>query len=153
MKKVSLPLTGGCHCGALRYELTAPPVTVYNCHCTNCQKITGGAFVVSAMVPQDEFRFTKGEPKKAEWISDAGNRRYGCFCGDCGGRIVHGQTPPGAIAAIRAGTLDDTGWLEPVGDIWTKSAQKWLRFDKLVADGQPRDFAPFIEAFKAQGRF
>ena len=41
---VKLPLVGGCQCGALRYEVSAAPVMVYNCHCTNCQKIGGGAF-------------------------------------------------------------------------------------------------------------
>lgn len=121
--KVSLPLLGGCHCGALRYELSAPPLSIYNCHCTNCQKITGSAFVVSAIVREDSFAFLKGAPKRVEWVSDAGNQRYGRFCGDCGSRIVHGQTPSSGFLSLRAGTFDDTSWVEPVGDIWTKSAQ------------------------------
>lgn len=151
--KQSLPLTGGCHCGGLRYEIAAAPLTIYNCHCANCQKITGSAFVVAAAVPEAAFSFVKGEPKRCEWTSDAGNLRYGMFCGDCGGRIAHGASPSGGVLSLRAGTLDDTSWVEPVGDIWTKSAQGWVAFKGLTAEGQPGDYAPFVETFRAQGRF
>ncbi len=158
MMKVALPLAGGCHCGAVRYELSAPPVMIYNCHCTNCQKITGSAFVVSAAIPEAAFKFTKGEPKKVEWTSDAGNRRFGWFCGDCGSRIAHGQIAQGSapsigVLSLRAGTFDDTSWVEPVGDIWTKSAQRWVKLLPLTTEGQPKDYGPFVEAYRAQGRF
>ena len=154
-EKVSLPLKGGCHCGAVRYQLSEPPLSVYNCHCTNCQKIGGGAFAVSAIITESAFEFAKGAPKKVEWTSDAGNKRYGHFCGDCGSRLAHGQTPGNGFLSLRAGTLDDTSWLEPVGDIWTKSAQSWVRFVEggLRAEGQQPDFVPWVEAFRAQGRF
>ncbi len=150
---VNLPLAGGCHCGAVRYELTAPPLMIYNCHCTNCQKITGSAFVVSAAVPEGAFAFTKGAPKRIEWTSDAGSQRFGWFCGDCGSRLAHGQTPSIGILSLRAGAFDDTGWIEPVGDIWTKSAQGWVKFGDLTTEGQPTDYGPFVERYRAQGRF
>jgi len=153
MTKVSLPQKGGCHCGALRYELSAPPLMIYNCHCANCQKITGSAFVVSATIPEAAFAFTKGEPKKVEWASDAGNKRFGWFCGDCGSRIAHGQTPSVGFLSLRAGTFDDTSWVEPVGDIWTKSAQGWVTLGRLTNDAQPKDYTPYVEAFRAQERF
>ncbi len=154
-QKVSLPQTGSCHCGRLRYELTAPPLAIYNCHCTNCQKITGSAFVVSAIVPEGAFRFTKGEPKSCEWTSDAGSRRYGLFCRDCGGRIVHGAAPSRGFLSLRAGTLDDTSWVEPVGDIWTRSALPWVALsgERLQTEQQPTDYIPFIERFRSQGHF
>ena len=152
-EKVSLPLIGGCHCGALRYSLSAPPLMIYNCHCTNCQKITGSAFTVSATIAEAAFTFTKGAPKKIEWISDAGNSRFGWFCGACGSRIAHGQTPTSGFLSLRAGTFDDTTWVEPVGDIWTKSAQGWVKFGGLSAEGQPKDYAPFAERYRAQARF
>ncbi|NWG91124.1 MAG: GFA family protein [Parvularculaceae bacterium] len=151
--KTRLPQTGGCACGALRYELAAPPLMIYNCHCTNCQKITGSAFTVAAAVPEAALTFVKGAPKRVEWNADSGNRRFGLFCGDCGTRIANGQVPSIGMLSLRAGTFDDTGWVEPVGDIWTKSAQKWVKFGGLTAEGQPKDYSPFIEAFRAQGRF
>lgn len=153
MRQVALPLVGGCHCGALRYELSAPPLMIYNCHCTNCQKITGSAFTVAATVPEGALAFTKGEPKRASWKADSGNERFGLFCGACGSRIANGQTPSIGLLSLRTGTFDDTSWVEPVGDIWTKSAQGWVTFRGLTAPGQPTDYGPFVEAYRAQQRF
>jgi hypothetical protein len=152
---VSLPLAGGCQCGALRYEVSHPPLMIYNCHCTNCQTIGGGAFGTPATVLEASFRFTRGEPRRFEWSSDSGNRRYGLYCGDCGSRIAHGQIPAAGILSLRSGTLDDTSWVEPVGDIWVRSKQPWVEIPKsrLQAEQQPGDYAPFLERFKAQGRF
>ena len=152
---VELPLVGGCQCGELRYAISQPPLMVYNCHCTNCQTIGGGAFSTPMTVFQASFAFTKGEPRRYEWTSDLGNRRYGSFCGSCGCRIAHGQIPAAGFLSVRAGTLDDTSWVEPVGDIWTRSAQPWVVFakERVSAEKQPTDYAPFIERFRAQGRF
>ena len=80
---VALPLVGGCQCGELRYEISQPPLMIYNCHCTNCRKIGGGAFATPLTVMEASFAFTQGEPRTFEWASDAGNRRFGWFCGDC----------------------------------------------------------------------
>ncbi len=155
MTKVSLPLEGGCQCGAVRYRLSAAPLMIYCCHCTNCQKITGSAFVLSATVSEAAFEFVKGTPEKTEWKSDAGNSRYGWFCGDCGCRIAHGQTPSIGLLSLRAGTFDDTSWVEPSGHIWTRSAQPWIRFgpDDILCDVQPTDYAPFVERFQSLGLF
>jgi hypothetical protein len=87
-------------------------------------------------------------------MSDAGNRRFGWFCGDCGSRIAHGQAPSTGVLSVRGGTLDDTSWVEPVGDIWIRSAQSWVAFgDRLRSEQQPTDYAPFVERFRRQGRF
>lgn len=153
MAKVPLPLHGGCACGALRYALSAAPLMIYNCHCANCQKITGSAFTVAATVLESALAFTAGAPKRTAWKADSGNERFGLFCGDCGSRIANGQTPSIGMLSLRAGTFDDTSWVEPAGDIWTKSAQGWVSFRGLTAEGQPKDYGPFIEAFRAQGRF
>jgi hypothetical protein len=152
---VKLPLTGGCMCGALRYEVNAPPLMIYNCHCTNCQKISGSAFNTSVTIAESALSFTKSAPVLVEWTSDAGTTRTGLFCGDCGSRIVNGMSPPSGVFSLRAGTLDDTCWVQPVGDIWTKSAQPWVRFVEggFRAEKQPADYAPFMKAFRQQGLF
>jgi hypothetical protein len=151
----TLPQDGGCQCGALRYRITQPPLMVYNCHCTNCQRIGGGAFSTPVTILEAAFSFIAGQPQTFEWTSDAGNRRFGWFCGTCGSRIAHGQMPTAGILSLRSGTLDDPSWVEPVGDIWTRSAQAWVpsRPGRLRAEGQPTDYAPYIAAFQAQGRF
>lgn len=81
---------------------------VYNCHCTNCRRIGGGAFSTPVTVMEAGFAFTAGEPHTFEWTSDAGNRRFGWFCGACGSRIAHGQIPSPGVLSVRSGTLDDT---------------------------------------------
>jgi hypothetical protein len=152
---VALPLIGGCQCGELRYTISQPPLMVYNCHCTNCQKIGGGAFSTPLTVMEASFAFAAGTPRTYEWTSDAGNRRVGWFCGTCGSRIAHGQVPSSGVLSVRGGTLDDTSWVEPVGDIWTRSAQPWVTRagGRLQVAQQPADYAPFVERFRAQGKF
>ncbi len=128
---------------------------IYNCHCTNCQKISGGAFATSVTIPEAGFSFNEGELAKIVWTATSGTERFGWFCDACGSRIPHGQTPSIGVLSLRGGTLDDTSWLEPVGDIWISSAQPWLTFreDALTCDVQPTDYIPYIERFQAQGHF
>ncbi|MFT4571444.1 MAG: hypothetical protein ACI8TX_002975 [Hyphomicrobiaceae bacterium] len=149
MTTVSLPLEGGCQCGQLRYSLATAPLTVYACHCTNCQKQTGSAFVLSTAVVESDFAFTAGEPSRFEWISEAGNQRTGYFCGNCGTRIVNGQTPSIGVYSLRAGTFDDTSWVKPAAHIWMRSAQAWFHpnNDDIVWDEQPIDYDPMLERF------
>lgn len=153
--KVSMPLKGGCQCGRLRYELSAPPLMLYACHCTNCQKQTGSAFVLSTAILENTLAFTDGEPAKIEWTADSGAKRYGLFCGDCGGRICNGQTPSIGVLSLRAGTFDDKSWLRPAAHIWVKSAQAWIKFeaDDLLYNEQPTDYSPIAERFRSFGHF
>ena len=60
---MELPLTGGCQCGKIRYEITGAPQLVYTCHCTDCQRITGSAFSLGIALPETAFRHTAGEPR------------------------------------------------------------------------------------------
>ena len=152
---VALPIEGGCQCGALRYRIIAPPLMIYACHCANCQRIAGSAFCLSATITEDALEFTGDEPRKVRWRSDAGNERYGTYCGECGCRIAHGQDPSNGILSLRAGTFDDTGWVAPAGHIWTRSAQPWFEFkdSDILCDVQPTDYVPFIEAFKSKVTF
>ncbi len=149
MNEVSLPLAGGCQCGSIRYSVSKAPLVTYACHCTNCQKQTGSAFVLSMAIPEDSLSFTTGEPARFAWISDAGTERYGLFCGGCGGRIANGQTPTIGVFSLRAGTLDDASWVRPAGHIWMRSAQPWFSAhpDDVLFDQQPTDYTPLIERF------
>lgn len=154
-RRVPLPIEGGCQCGALRYEIATPPLMIYACHCTNCQRIAGSAFGLATTITEDSLRFTHGKPKVVSWQSDSGNTRYGLFCADCGCRIAHGQEPSNGILSLRAGTFDDASWVIPSGHIWTRSAQPWFRFreDEILSDVQPTDYVPFIERFRENFSF
>lgn len=107
------------------------------------------------IILEASLEFTAGSPCSVEWTSDAGNQRYGLFCGDCGGRIANGQTPSSGVFSLRAGTLDDRSWVEPTAHIWTRSAQSWITFepDALTFEKQPEDYAGIAERFNAAVRF
>lgn len=154
-RTVRLPIEGGCQCGALRYRIVAPPLMIYACHCANCQRIAGSAFGLSATIREDSLEFTSGAPERVTWQSDAGNERYGTFCGGCGCRIAHGQEPSNGVLSLRAGTFDDTSWVVPSGHIWTRSAQPWFGFgaDDIRWDAQPTDYVPLVQKFQAEVSF
>jgi hypothetical protein len=124
-KPPTLPLTGGCPCGASRYEVTAMPLLVYACHCTECQRWSGSAFSVSMPVASKAFRLTQGEPRPWRRVGASGVRSTYWFCGDCGGRIYGERDRRPDIVAVRAGTLDDTSWVRPVAHVYMRSAQPW----------------------------
>ncbi|MBI3782802.1 MAG: GFA family protein [Deltaproteobacteria bacterium] len=150
-----LPFEGGCQCGALRYRVTQAPIMVYNCHCTNCQRIGGGAFSTPATILEASFAFVSGTPQTIQWAADSGTTRFGWFCRVCGCRIVHGQQPSNGILSLRTGTLDDRSWVQPVGDIWTRSAQPWVTIppERQRFERQPTDYAPLVAAFRQLGHF
>jgi hypothetical protein len=99
---MTLPITGGCLCGAVRFEATEAPTWIAYCHCRMCQKAYGqasGIFVAFKGAQKDAFRFTKGEPKyysSSAWLERG-------FCADCGSPLGV-RTPQGHSVMI--GTLD-----------------------------------------------
>jgi hypothetical protein len=147
----SLPLTGGCQCGACRYVVSAAPLTLYACHCTECQRQSGTAFGMSMPVPRAGFAITAGTP--AIWRRTAASgRAVDCAaCATCGTRLAHFPTRNAAVVNVKPGTLDDTTWLRPVGHLWTRSAQAWVRIPDgvLAYDGQPSDFDALYAAWAA----
>lgn len=123
----SFPQGGGCQCGAVRYEITGPPTVVYACHCTECQRQSGAAFAMAAVIPRAQFRLTQGEPKMFPRRINATKVMECWYCADCGTRLYH--IPGGAANPnrnIKPGTLDDTSWLRPTVHFWTRSAQPWV---------------------------
>ena len=118
---------GGCQCGAIRYRFAASaPITLYCCHCTECQKQASSAFGMSLWLRRAELEILSGRPKVWSRKADSGNDMVCAFCPDCGSRLYHAASPDSATVSLKAGSLDDTGWLAPRGHIWTKSAQPWV---------------------------
>jgi len=149
---MQLPLTGGCQCQKVRYAIDAEPLTLYACHCTDCQKQSASAFALSMVVPRGAVKITQGEPR--EWLRrHESGRLISCmFCADCGARLFHNPHSNQKVTIVKPGTLDDTGWLDPVGHIWTRSAQSWFDIpaDTVNYEGQPPDQSRLIEAWKAR---
>jgi hypothetical protein len=78
---------GGCSCGAVRYRLTVKPLIVHCCHCRDCQRITGSAFVVNVWIERGFVELLSGEPKTFQLKGGSGQPHTVFFCGDCGSHV------------------------------------------------------------------
>ena len=125
VERPALPLVGGCPCGAIRYEITAMPLSLYACHCTDCQRRSGSAFALNMPVATNALRITRGTPKGWRAVASSGVPTTSWFCGDCGGRIYGERDGRPNVMTVRAGTLDDTSWLWPAAHHFMRSAQPW----------------------------
>lgn len=114
--------TGGCHCGAIRYEVTGEPVVARICHCDDCRRSGGSAFATNVFVKTEDLKVTKGEPKTFHWVAASGNKRGRAFCGDCGTTVyVWNEARPEA-RGVRIGTIDDASFVEPKMHLWVSRA-------------------------------
>lgn len=121
-------VTGGCACGAVRYECSAEPVFMGNCHCRDCQKTTGGPYVAAIRVPKTALKII-GAVKYHELTGDSGKRVSRGFCPVCGSRLFSAIEARPEVVAILAGSLDDPSIYKPTVDIYTSSAQLWDHMD------------------------
>ena len=146
-----MPLTGGCACGALRYRVATFPSLLYACHCTDCQRQSGSAFAMSMTVATSGFELTQGTPKPWSRAS-RGAQATAWFCGDCGIRIYGTRDSRPNTVNIRAGTLDDTTWMQPSAHLFMRSAQPWERIDDADGcyDTLPADFDDIAARWRAQ---
>ena len=149
MSKVTLPLSGGCQCGRHRYLVTALPLTLYACHCTECQRQSGGAFGLSMPVARTAI---EGDLARLEsWSRNAASgRKVGAlYCGSCGTRLFHEPSRNPDIVNLKPGTLDDTSWIDPVAHLWLASAQPWFRppDGALTFSSQPASFDDLFKRF------
>lgn len=124
-------LTGGCFCGAVRYECDAEPIFTGNCHCRDCQKAGGGAFAPAIAVPAAALKVS-GSVKSYDSKADNGNTVSRGFCTNCGGRITAKSSGMPDLAIILAGTLDDPSLFKPQMDVYTSSAQPWDHMDQAL---------------------
>jgi hypothetical protein len=147
---MTISYTGGCQCRQIRYEILAKPLTLYVCHCKECQKQSSSAFGMSMPVPRDAVVILQGQPKQWKRNSDSGREVICLFCEVCGTRLFHNPSRNPKITNVKPGTLDDTSWLKPVGNLWTQSSQKWVALDEqmLSYDAQPGDFTALFERFQ-----
>jgi len=146
-------LEGGCQCGAIRYRVTGAPLTLYACHCTECQKQSASAFGLSLWVERSDLEIVTGEPHHWERLADSGNTTRCAFCPDCGSRLYHASSDDPEIYSLKGGSLDDISNLAPVGHIWVRSKQPWVDLaclpGDLIFETEPPDFEPFKRRWKA----
>ena len=130
-----MSITGGCLCGAIRYELANPPGAAVICHCKNCQKQAGSAFSTIVGTSDADFSITQGQTKDyVDQETDSGNKVHRHFCGDCGSPIYSAlDAQPGAVY-VKSGTLDDTSSFQPQVHVWCSTKQPWVE----LPDGTPQ---------------
>jgi len=119
--------TGGCECGAIRYEVDAEPIAMFNCHCRDCQRASGGPYTGVVYMPAKAVKITKGSPRYYTTLSEAMGVNKRGFCPDCGSRLFGGITDTGH--GITASSLDDPSLFKPQFEIWTSEAQPWDHMD------------------------
>lgn len=131
-------LIGGCVCGAIRYECTGEPALAFNCHCRDCQHVSGGAYAPVLYFPAGAFALTKGELRRYATKSMRGGENLRGFCGECGTRITGAESERGI--GILVSTLDDPSGFRPQFDIHVAEAQPWVRLDPAIPkfDGYPQ---------------
>jgi hypothetical protein len=133
MTTVKLPITGGCACGAIRYEITVEP-NMMKCHCRDCQHVTGGPFAPALVAPREAFRLTRGQLRYHFTASLAGGKHKRGFCPDCGSRLTGAENEAGDSpwVGVLAGSLDDPSWFKPRMDIFVSDAQPWDQMDPAI---------------------
>jgi hypothetical protein len=117
-------MNGGCLCGQIRYSALTEPAFVGVCHCKNCQKQSGTAFSVVVGIPKPAMSI-QGQLKTYQDKGDSGQPVLRSFCPECGSPITTDVSVMPELTIIKAGTLDDTSWLDPKMHIYCDSAQPW----------------------------
>lgn len=132
-QRESYSLQGGCLCGAVRFELTAPPLSAGYCHCTRCQRRTGTGSSVSASVEPDSLHWLRGEELIKGWLPP-GDGAEKCFCRECGSHLFS-RSRDGRRIGVRMGSFDRDPGVRPAHRQYVAHAVSW---EQIPDDGLPR---------------
>jgi hypothetical protein len=129
---MSVPREGGCACGAVRYRLTSDPLFVHCCHCLNCQRQTGSAFVINLLIEADRVELLAGDPQPVDVPRDDGSQQRIYRCPDCQVAVFSEYGRP-EVRFVRAGTLDEPTGVTPDVHIYTRSKVGWITLPDAAA--------------------
>ena len=116
---------GGCACGTVRYRLASQPMFIHCCHCLNCQRQTGSAFVVNLLIEADRVQVLAGAPQPVDAARDDGSSQRIIRCPECQVAIFSEYSRP-EVRFVRGGTLDDPTGITPDVHIYIRSKVGWL---------------------------
>lgn len=144
-------MDGGCLCGYIRYRIKAKPYFVHCCHCRDCQRLSGSAFAINAMVEAFNVDLLKGKTETIKVPSPSGMGQLVVRCPNCKTAVWshYGPTDKNEkICFIRAGTLDDPDQVEPDIHIYTRSKLPWVK----LPDGKPavEEFYKYEDVWPAE---
>ena len=130
----TVSLEGGCTCGKVRYRMTSKPLFVHCCHCLWCQRETGSAFALNAMIEADRVALLKGSPMVVETPSNSGKGQKILRCPECQIAVWSHYAGAGeTLSFVRVGTLDEPDLLSPDIHIFTETKQPWV----VLPEGVP----------------
>ena len=134
MQVTTTPLTGGCLCGGVRFEITEPPLVALYCHCTRCQRRTGTAASANARIAPGSLRITAGEELLGTY--DAGGGAFlKVFCSACGSALWAQHPENAELRAVRLGAFDTDPGIRPSFRQFVAYAAPW---EPIPDDGLPR---------------
>jgi hypothetical protein len=110
---------GGCQCGEVRYEIAGEPLTLFVCHCRECQKQSASAFGMSLEFAREALRVTHGAPRVWTRGTDSGRQLACAFCPTCGSRLWHASEGAAPTITVKAGSLDEPVDVSRAVHIWT----------------------------------
>jgi hypothetical protein len=116
---------GGCACGAVRYRLTSDPLFIHCCHCLNCQRQTGSAFVINLLIEAERLELLASNPQPVEVPRDDGSKQRILRCPDCQVAVYSEYGRP-EVRFVRGGTLDEPSGVTPDVHIYTRSKVNWV---------------------------
>jgi hypothetical protein len=128
---MSVPREGGCACGEVRYRLTSDPLFVHCCHCLNCQRQTGSAFVINLLIEADRVEVLAGDPVPVDVSRDDGSKQRIYRCPTCQVAVFSEYGWP-ELLFVRGGTLDEPSEVTPDVHIFTKSKLPWITLPESV---------------------
>lgn len=133
-----MEITGGCLCGAVRYRVTATPITARVCRCRLCQYLGAGGPTVNACFPADAVAL-QGTLRDYRCVADSGNVMHRKFCPACGTQVTSAAESRPQLVFLRAGTRDDPEVAAAAMTIWTSAAPSWACIDDRLPSvaGQP----------------
>jgi hypothetical protein len=125
MARMGAQREGGCACGAVRYRLASQPMFIHCCHCLNCQRQTGSAFVINLLIEADRVQVLAGAPQPVDAPRDHGRSQRIFRCPGCQVAIFSEYGLPD-VRFVRGGTLDDPTSTTPDVHIYTRSKVGWM---------------------------
>ena len=125
-------ITGGCLCGAIRYETSAEPVFAAHCQCNDCKKSTGAGHATAGGFPEAAVSFI-GNTKAYATKADSGGTSTREFCPECGGRLTFRSSNMPGLVLLMAGSMDNPSAITPTSAIYGKRHLAWDYLDPKVA--------------------
>ena len=125
-------LEGGCSCGEVRYRLASAPMFVHCCHCLNCQKHTGTAFVINLLIEAARVELLSGSPQPITMPLNGGSPNRIFRCPTCQVAVWSEYGGRQQVLFVRGGTLDEPSAVAPDVHIYTRSKLPWVRLPESV---------------------